>query len=136
MIKRDAEIPTSRDVYPELKKLSTNFETCTVCYLLEEYWRRQGYEVSLGSNNRITHEPRVTIVTKEKRIIFDLCSENHPRDYNIQLAIALIDSCRGKFDSLPGFNATDEDFINHRPKLISKLQADEANTLLGKLAQN
>lgn len=132
-MKKDSEMPTSRDIYPKLEELSPNWQSQTVDFLLREHWKKQGYDPDFDNNNHRCNEPQVSI--KGRRIIFNLCSENHPRDFLTQLAIALIKSCRGKYDSLPGLHASDDDFAEHRSKRITTGQAEEAKALLKILAE-
>lgn len=130
---KDPEMSLRRDVCPKLEELSPNWQSHTVYFLLKEYWKKQGYELDFGNQNFRCYEPQVTVVNKY--ISFDLCDKNHPKDYLIQLAIALIKSCRGEYNSLPGLYASDDEFSNHRSKKISIGQAEMANTLLQKLAE-
>lgn len=120
-------------ICPKLEELSPNWHSQTVDFLLKEYWKKQGFELHLGNKNYRYYEPRVTVVNNQ--IFFDLCDKNHQKDNRLQLAIALIKSCQGEYNSLPGLYDSDDEFSKHRSQKISSKQAEMANALLQQLSE-
>lgn len=130
----DHQMPLRQGIDPILDNLIPDWKTHTVDFLLKKYWETREYGIEIKNKYYISYEPQVT--TDENCLIFNLCSANNRRSYQLQLAIALIKSCRGEYDSLPGIDANDEEFDTHHSQIISERQALEAYALLQKLEKN
>lgn len=117
------------DIIPELVKITPSWESLSEQQLLIQYWEQRSYNVSVQHENYIANTPHV--FKKKSTIVFYVCK--NPQDCRIQIAIALINSCIGKYDSLPGIDSSDDEFWSNMPHPITANEAREAMELLQKL---
>lgn len=117
------------DIIPELVKITPSWESFNEQQLLIQYWELRSYNVIVEDDNFIANTPHV--FKKKSIITFNVCK--NPQERRIQIAIALIKSCTGKYDNLPDIHSSDEDFWCNMPQTISANEASEAMELLRKL---
>ncbi len=129
---KDNRVPKRRDIYPMLVQITPSWESLNESQLLIRYWEQKNYKVFLVKDNPIANKPRV--YKQKSQITFYVCSnsENH----RIQLALALMYSCYGYYDKLPGIHSSDEDFYNNLSGKIPDNDAVIAKDLLRKLNQS
>lgn len=125
----ESRMASRHDIIPELVKITPSWESLSEQQLLIQYWEQRSYNVSIKHDNFIANTPRV--FKKKSSITFYVCKKS--QDCRIQMAIALIKSCTGKYDSLPDIHSSDEDFLLNMSHQITDNEASEAMELLQKL---
>lgn len=120
------------DIYHELAQIIPDWKSFNERQLLEKYWKLRNYVLNVRYDNSIANNPEV--VKKKSTITFNVCQKHQER--RIQLARALINSCRGVYDNLPNLHSSDDDLMKYRPTIISESEATEAMEFLQKLSSS
>lgn len=118
------------DIYHQLAQIIPDWETYNERQLLKKFWEQRNYAFGMEYSNSIAKNPSVT--KKESIIVFNVCRKYQER--RIQLARALINSCRGVYDNLPSPHSSDDEFMKYRSTIIFESEALEAMELLQRLS--
>lgn len=126
---RNPDRDASSHLYSRLKDVP-DWDSKNVADLLVHFWQRKGYTVRICPDYWNSYEPQINICGKT--ITFHVAAVNSEQD--LQLAIALINSDIGTYDTLPPMDSDDDSLIAALPKIISEDTAKVAYELLSHLS--
>lgn len=125
---KDSRMTERFGIDPTLKHKLDNQEIHSIEEFLITLWKIKECSASIYYYNPRAYAPKVKKTPSSITII--VCSNEHPSDCKLQLAISIEKSIKGDYDKLPNLNASDDELFSSMKKVISNQEAQDGKRLM------